>query len=196
MKDEVRNVFAGLRELPESQRAALVMAEVHGLSQQEIGGVMGVRADQVKAYVYQARSKLDLRPARARRRLPEIREELASARGAALLRGRLRRHVRTCPECRRYAAGIARQRRQLGALLPIVPSLALKYRAIEEAMRPAPRTPSRSPAVRGRRRGGRNRRRARGRRDKLLACKVAVGVACLGAAQASGFPRSRLPAAP
>jgi len=58
LREEVRKVFEGLRGLPDNQRAALVLAEVHGLSQQEIGGVLGVRADQVKAFVYQARSTL------------------------------------------------------------------------------------------------------------------------------------------
>ncbi len=181
VKDEVRKVFDGLRELPENQRAALVMAEVHGLSQQEIGGVLGVRTDQVKAYVYQARSKL-ISDRRARDAdCHEIREELASARGAALLRGRLRRHVRSCPECRRFADGMARQRRQLGALLPIAPSLALKYRAVEEAINigaSEPATVAGGAAV-GASVAGTAADLAGGGM-KVLACKVAAGVVCLG----------------
>jgi RNA polymerase sigma factor (sigma-70 family) len=187
VKDEVRKVFDGLRELPENQRAALVMAEVHGLSQQEIGGVLGVRTDQVKAYVYQARSKL-ISDRRARDAdCHEIREELASARGAALLRGRLRRHVRSCPECRRFADGMARQRRQLGALLPIAPSLALKYRAVEEAMSAGASEPATvaSGAAVGASVAGTAADIAGGGM-KLLACKVAAGVVCLGAGAGVG----------
>lgn len=133
LREEVRRVFTGLRELPERQRAALVLAEVHGLSQLEIAAVLGVRADQVKAFIYQARSKLISERQAREADCQEIREELAAARGAALLRGRLRRHVRSCPDCRSYANGVARQRRQLGALLPVIPSL-LRYRAIEGAL--------------------------------------------------------------
>jgi RNA polymerase sigma factor (sigma-70 family) len=134
LREEVRHMLDGMRELPERQRAALVLAELHGLSQVEIGDVLGVEPDQVKAYVYQARSNL-ISARRAREAdCEEIREELATARGAALLRGRLRRHVRSCADCRVYADGIARQRHQLGALLPLVPSLVLKYRALEEAL--------------------------------------------------------------
>jgi RNA polymerase sigma factor (sigma-70 family) len=187
VKDEVRKVFDGLRELPENQRAALVMAELHGLSQQEIGGVLGVRTDQVKAYVYQARSKL-ISDRRARDAdCHEIREELASARGAALLRGRLRRHVRSCPECRRFADGMARQRRQLGALLPIAPSLALKYRAVEEAINVGasePATVAGGAAV-GASVAGTAADLAGGG-IKVLACKVAAGVVCLGAGAGVG----------
>ena len=134
LREEVRQMLEGMRDLPERQRAALVLAELHGLSQAEIGDVLGVEPDQVKAYVYQARSNL-ISARRAREAsCEEIREELATARGAALLRGRLRRHVRSCADCRVYADGIARQRHQLGALLPLVPSLVLKYRALEEAL--------------------------------------------------------------
>ncbi len=130
VREEVRHVVEDLRKLPENQRAALVLAEMQGLSQVEIATVMGVRADQVKAYIFQARSNL-LSERRAREiDCREIREELANARGAALLRGRLRRHLRSCQDCRVYANGVARQRRQLGALLPLAPSLALKYRAL------------------------------------------------------------------
>ena len=187
VRDEVRKVFDGLRELPENQRAALVLAEVHGLSQQEIGGVLGVRADQVKAYVYQARSKL-ISDRRARDAdCDEIREELATARGAALLRGRLRRHVRSCPECRRFADGMARQRRQLGALLPIAPSLALKYRALEEAVNVGAAEPATvaSGAAVGASVAGTAADLAGGGM-KLLACKVAAGVVCLGAGASVG----------
>jgi RNA polymerase sigma factor (sigma-70 family) len=194
VRDEVRKVFAGLRELPENQRAALVMAEVHGLSQQEIGGVLGVRADQVKAYVYQARSKL-ISDRRARDAdCHEIREELASARGAALLRGRLRRHVRSCPECRRFADGVARQRRQLGALLPIAPSLALKYHAVEEAMNAGtsePVTVAGGAAV-GASVVGTAAHLAGGGMN-LLACKVAAGIVCLAAGVGVGVSALEAP---
>ena len=134
LREELREIVSNVRSLPENERAALVLTEVHGLSQHETGDVLGVRADQVKAYVYQARSKLVSERAAREADCEEIREELAGARGAALLRGRLRRHMRSCPECRTYAAGLSRQRRQLAALLPLAPSLALRYRALEEAL--------------------------------------------------------------
>ena len=187
LRDEVRRVFEGLRELPESQRAALLLAELHGLSHHEVGGVMGVRAEQVKAFVYQARSKLVAERAARDADCREIREELAGARGAALLRGRLRRHVRSCADCRSYADGMARQRRQLGALLPIVPPLALKYRAIEEALAIGASDPVSvaGGATVGATAAGTAAEFAGGGFNALV-CKVAVGVACLGASAGVG----------
>jgi RNA polymerase sigma factor (sigma-70 family) len=196
LREEVRKVFDGLRDLPEGQRAALVLAEVHGLSQQEIGRVLGVRPDQVKAYVYQARSKL-ISERRARDAdCREIREEIATARGAALLRGRLRRHVRSCPDCRLYADGVARQRRQLGALLPIAPSLALKYRALEEALNIGAGEPATvaSGAAVGASVAGTAADLAGGG-VKVLVCKLAAGMVCLGAGASVGVSVLEAPSA-
>jgi len=137
-REEMREVLVALLELPENQRVALVLSELHGFSQSEIGDLLGVRAEQVKSYVYQARSNLiSERDARSTD-CNAIRQELASARGPALLRTRLRRHLRSCPGCRQYAAELSRQRDQLGSLLPVLPSLALKRRVLEAALGNSP----------------------------------------------------------
>lgn len=122
-REDVRHLLADLMDLPERQRVAIVLAELHGFTHGEIAEVMGVRADQVKSYVFQARSALiSDREARCAD-CDAIREELAAARGSALLRGHLRRHLRACEECRGYAEDLARQRRRLGALLPLALAL-------------------------------------------------------------------------
>jgi RNA polymerase sigma factor (sigma-70 family) len=197
LREEVRHMLEGIRELPERQRAALVLAELHGLSQVEIGGVLGVEPEQVKAYVYQARSNL-VSARRARETdCREIREELATARGAALLRGRLRRHVRSCDDCRVYADGLARQRHQLGALLPLVPSLVLKYRALEEALGIGgadPATYAGGATVGGAVAGGAA--EIAGGGVKALAVKLAAGVALLGASAGVGASVIGVPITP
>lgn len=190
LREEIRNMVADLRKLPERQRSALVLAEMHGLSQQEIGTVLGVRATQVKSYVYQARSSL-LSERRAREvDCREIREELASARGAALLRGRLRRHVRSCEDCRVYADGMARQRRQLAAaLLPFVPSLGLRYRALREILGSGAAEPAGyagGAAVGGSVAAGAAVEVASGGGVAAVAGKVAAGIACLCAGASVG----------
>ncbi len=137
-REDVRQVLATLHELPEIQRTALVLTELHGFSQAETGLLLGVRPEQVKSYVYQARTNLiserDARSVDCR----AIREELSAARGAELLKSRLRRHLRSCPDCRAYAAEIAQQRRQLSILLPLAPLLALKRRALNAMLGKAP----------------------------------------------------------
>jgi RNA polymerase sigma factor (sigma-70 family) len=187
LREEVRHALEGLLELPENQRAALVLAEMHGLSQAEVGAVLGVGAEKVKAYVYQARSQL-ISSRRARDAdCVEIREELATARGAALLRRRLRGHVRACAGCRAYADGVARQRRHLGALLPWAPSLLLKTRALEHAL--AIRSPDPAVYARGAAVGGSLAGAAAefaGGGLKALLTKAAAGVACVGASACVG----------
>lgn len=132
--EDLRTLLEGIRELPERQRSALVLAELHGLSHEEIGTLLGVRASQVKSYVYQARSTLiSERQARSADCL-EIREELSTARGAALLKSRLRRHLRSCADCSAYADQLSQQRRQFGALAPLAPAFALKRRVLEAVL--------------------------------------------------------------
>jgi RNA polymerase sigma factor (sigma-70 family) len=133
-REDMSRLLTTLGELPERQRVALVLRELHGFSHSEIAALLGVRAEQVKSYVHQARSNVmserDARDADCR----AIRHQLANARGAALLKSQLRRHLRSCADCRAYAARLARQRRQLGILLPITPSAALKRRALHAAL--------------------------------------------------------------
>ncbi len=187
LREEVRQTLDGLRRLPESQRAALVLAEMHGLSQVEIAEVLGVRTEQVKAFVYQARSNLVSERKARETDCREIREELATARGTALLRGRLRRHVRSCADCRVYADGVARQRRHLGALMPLVPSLMLRYRALEDALgigTADPATYAGGAAIGASVAG--TAAQVAGGGVKALAVKMAAGMAALGASAGVG----------
>ncbi len=132
-RESMREVVATMRELPERQRTALALAELSGLSQQEIGAVLGVAPEKVKSYIFQARSNLISERVARSADCREIREELAGARGAALLKGRLRRHLRSCEPCSEYARELSRRRGQLAALLPVVPTLALKRRVLGAA---------------------------------------------------------------
>lgn len=180
-REELREVLATLRQLPESQRLALVLSELHGFSQSDIGALMGVRAEQVKSYVYQARSNLaserEARSADCR----AIREELATARGAALLKSRLRRHLRICPGCQQFAAELASQRRLLGSLLPVLPSLALKRRALEASLNRANHPSTYSSAVASSGSAATATAELAGGGAKALVAKLLAGIACLGA---------------
>jgi len=130
-RESVRQLLSGMLELPEHHRTALVLAELHGQSQREIGELLGVPPSTVKSYIFQARATLTSERAARETDCREIREELVTARGAALLRGRLRRHLRSCAGCREYAHDVSHRRRELGALLPLLPTLALKRRVLD-----------------------------------------------------------------
>jgi RNA polymerase sigma factor (sigma-70 family) len=134
-RESLRALVVTMLELPERQRTALVLAELHGLSHREIGAVLDVPGERVKAYIYQARASLISERAARGADCAEIREELSSARGPALLKARLRRHVRSCEGCRDFAAELSRRRGMLGVLLPLplAPTLALKRRVLDAA---------------------------------------------------------------
>jgi RNA polymerase sigma factor (sigma-70 family) len=123
---ELRELLDDLRELPEDQRAALLLAEVSDMPHAEIGQVLDCEASKVKALVFRARSGLIRR--RDAREVPctEIREQLSTLRGGSLRRTELRHHLRSCPGCREFREEVQRQRTMLAVVLPVTPSLGLK----------------------------------------------------------------------
>jgi RNA polymerase sigma factor (sigma-70 family) len=125
-REELRDLLCDLRELPEDQRAALLLSEAAGLSHVDVATVLGCEAARVKALVFRARSGLIER--RAARETPcgQIREQLANLRGGSLRRSELHHHLRYCAGCRGYREQVKQQRQMLAAALPVVPSLGLK----------------------------------------------------------------------
>jgi RNA polymerase sigma factor (sigma-70 family) len=123
---ELRQLLADVRELPDEQREALLLAELGDLPQADIARVLGCEVSRVKGLVYRARSALIVR--REARELPcdEVREQLANLRGGSLRRNELRLHLSECPGCREFRAEVRKQRQMLSMALPVMPSLAMK----------------------------------------------------------------------
>src|SRR3954471_6977249 len=132
-RQDLRDLLSDLSDLPDDQRAALVLAELGAVSHEEIATVLDVPRDKVKALVFQARTSLIA--SRKARDTPceEIREQLANLRGGSLRRTTLRRHLRECPGCRAFRADVERQRRALAVALPVLPTLGLKHTALASA---------------------------------------------------------------
>jgi RNA polymerase sigma factor (sigma-70 family) len=130
---ELRELLADVRELPEDQRAALLLAEAGGLSHAEVAQVLGCEVPAVKGLVFRARSGLIERRAARETSCEEIREQLATLRGGALRRNELRHHLRRCPGCSAYREDVRRQRQLLSAALPVVPTFALKSGVLSAA---------------------------------------------------------------
>jgi RNA polymerase sigma factor (sigma-70 family) len=126
MRADLRAVVADVERLPDDQRAALVLAELADLSHEQIAEVIGVRTGKVKALIHQARTTLIAERDARETPCAAVREELATARGGALRRGPLRRHLRLCDGCRAYRVAVEDQRRALALVLPVTPSLGLK----------------------------------------------------------------------
>ena len=55
-------------------------------------------------------------------------------RGGSLRRTTLRRHVEVCPACAAFKAEVQRQRSAMAAILPVVPTLALKETVLAAAI--------------------------------------------------------------
>jgi RNA polymerase sigma factor (sigma-70 family) len=129
-REDLRDLLADLAELPNEQRAALVLAELNAVDHEEIGQILGCRREKVKALVFQARSALLAN--REAREIPcrEIREQLSILTGGALRRRRLTRHLRQCPDCRAFRDAVRRQRKALALLLPVASEAGLKQTVI------------------------------------------------------------------
>jgi RNA polymerase sigma factor (sigma-70 family) len=125
-REDLQQMLRDLAGLPDDQRAALLLSELHDLSHDEIAETLGVRREKVKALVFQARESL-MSARRARETdCREIQEQLATLSGGALRRATLRRHVSMCPECAAFKAEMKRQKTALAAVLPVVPGVMLK----------------------------------------------------------------------
>jgi RNA polymerase sigma factor (sigma-70 family) len=57
-REEISRLIAGLRELPEAQRAAIVMRELEGLSHEQIAASLGLSGGAVRQSIYRARRAL------------------------------------------------------------------------------------------------------------------------------------------
>ena len=163
--EDLKHMLGDMARLPDDQRAALVLAELGDLSQQEIAATLDVRSDKVKALIFQAREALagwrQAREASCR----EICEQLSTLKGSALRRAPIRRHLALCPSCTAFEAEVKRQRAALSLLLPVVPSVALKHSVLAAALSAGgPGAAAAGGAARRRRRRVRARRQDPGRR--------------------------------
>src|SRR3954452_20342742 len=136
--EDLKDLLRDLARLPDDQRAALVLAELGDLSQEEIAATLDVRTDKVKALIFQAREALaGWRQARAASCV-EIREQLSTLKGSSLRRAPIRRHLALCPACMAFEAEVRRQRVALSLVLPVVPSVALKHSVLTATLSAGP----------------------------------------------------------
>jgi RNA polymerase sigma factor (sigma-70 family) len=130
---DLRELVADLHDLPENQRAALLLTELDDLSHSEAAGVLDCEPAQVKGLVFRAREGLIERRAARAAPCEDIRAELATARRGGLRRGRLRHHLAECPGCTAYLADVRRQRKMMALILPVIPATGLKRSVLTAA---------------------------------------------------------------
>jgi RNA polymerase sigma factor (sigma-70 family) len=123
---DLRELVADLQDLPADQRAALVLSELRDLSHADVAEALGCQVGNVKGLVFRARAGLIERREARGAACEEIQQELSSARGGALRRGKLRHHLRACPACSGYLEEVRSQRKMMALILPVVPTVGLK----------------------------------------------------------------------
>jgi RNA polymerase sigma factor (sigma-70 family) len=118
-RDRLRGLLADLEELPERQRAALVMREMADLGFEQIGESLGTSAPAARQTVYEAR--IGLRQMEAGREMDcdAVMRELSDADGRVARRRELRAHLRACESCRAFRESIAERRGGFGAIAPL-----------------------------------------------------------------------------
>lgn len=126
-RERLRRLIADLEELPERQRAALVMREMAGLGFEQIGESFDTSAAVARQTVYEAR--LSLRQMEAGREMDceAVTRALSDGDGRVARRREVRAHLKDCASCREFRDAIAERRGDLAAIgsLPLAASAGL-----------------------------------------------------------------------
>jgi RNA polymerase sigma factor (sigma-70 family) len=131
-RERLRTLLADLEQLPERQRAALVMRELSGLDFAEIGAAFGSSAAVARQTLYEARLSLRQLEAGREMRCADVMRELSDADGRVTRRREIRAHLRGCADCRAFREGIAKRHGDLAAIapLPLAASAGLLHGAL------------------------------------------------------------------
>jgi RNA polymerase sigma factor (sigma-70 family) len=131
-REEFRLLVGDIRDLPETQRTALILREMDALSYEQIAEAMETTVPSVKSLLVRAR--ISLAEAAEARVLSceEVRIELGEVAEGLLRRPSplVRRHLRGCQRCETFRGQLKETNRALAALLPIGPFVLLKKLAL------------------------------------------------------------------
>ncbi|MDP9401496.1 MAG: sigma-70 family RNA polymerase sigma factor, partial [Actinomycetota bacterium] len=126
-REEFRLLMADVHELAETQRTALLLREMEGLSYEHIAEAMETTIPSVKSLLVRARVSLAEASEARMLSCEDAREELAEwAEGLRRVSPPVRRHLRTCERCAAFRKQLRATNKALAAVLPIAPALLLK----------------------------------------------------------------------
>jgi RNA polymerase sigma factor (sigma-70 family) len=126
-REEFRVLVEDIGQLPETQRTALLLREMDGLSYEQVAHAMETTVPGVKSLLVRAR--IGLAEAAEARKLTcnEVRLELGNvAEGLVSLTAPARRHLKDCERCRKFRSQLRANNRALAALSPLGPLLLVK----------------------------------------------------------------------
>jgi RNA polymerase sigma factor (sigma-70 family) len=114
----LRTLLADIADLPERQRASLVLREVNGLGFGEIGDALGTSPGAVRQALYEARRALAEMDHGRDMRCDAATRMVSDADGRPRDRG-VRAHLRDCSPCRRFQAEIKDRAHTFAAISPM-----------------------------------------------------------------------------
>ena len=126
-RESFRQLLGNVKELPETQRTALLLREIDALSYEQIADAMETTVPSVKSLLVRAR--ISLAEAAEARQLSceEVRVQLGEvAEGLTKLGAPARRHVRGCERCRSFKKQLKENNHALAAIFPVGPLLLAK----------------------------------------------------------------------
>jgi RNA polymerase sigma factor (sigma-70 family) len=118
-RERLRMLITDLGNLPERQRAALVMRELAGLDFAQIGAAFKTSSAVARQTIYEARRSLRQMEAGREMSCEQVMRQLSDADGRVTRRRELRAHVRSCPNCRLFQDEIAERRGDFAAIAPL-----------------------------------------------------------------------------
>ncbi len=122
--ERLARLVADLRQLPQRQRAALIMRELSGLSHEEIAVALECSVGSAKQTIYEARRALAEYEEGRMTSCDEICHTISNADRRALRGRKVRAHLRGCAACSAFAAAIPTRSADLHALAPVMPPAA------------------------------------------------------------------------
>jgi RNA polymerase sigma factor (sigma-70 family) len=135
-RERLRTLLSDLDQLPERQRAVLVMRELSGLDFDQIGASFETSPGVARQTLYEARLSLRQLEAGREMRCAEVMKEISNADGRVARRREIRAHLRSCADCRAFRDDISRRHEDLAALapLPLAASAALLQGVLGKAV--------------------------------------------------------------
>ena len=122
-REEFRQLLDDIRDLPETQRTALVLREMDALSYEQIAEAMETTVSSVKSLLVRARVSLTEAAEARLLSCDEVREELAEV--AEGMRRKtsapVRRHLKNCTRCEVFQGEMRKTNKALAALAPFGP---------------------------------------------------------------------------
>ena len=123
-REQLSDLVADLRSLPERQRSALVLRELSGLDYEELGAALDISPNAARQTVFKARVSMQATVEGRTAHCDEVRAAMSKNDGRFRRRRSIQAHLERCAVCTEFAEGLERRPRDFAALFPPLPASA------------------------------------------------------------------------